>query len=253
VLFTDVEGYTGISEALQPDQLARLMDAYFAEVFAPVRERGGTILDVAGDGMQAIWTSKANEPGFRRAACLAMLEIGARVARFNARAGGGPILRTRMALHCGEVLLGSFGAGEHFEYRAVGDIVNAASRIDGLNKFLCTTQLVSAVLLEGLDDLATRPLGSFILAGKSKPLAVSELLGRREDVGRRQKELRDRFAPALAAYSQGRFDEARAAFEAILQDFPGDGPAAFYARRCATLAGDADLAAWDPTVRLDAK
>jgi adenylate cyclase len=257
VLFTDVEGYTGISEALQPDELARLMDRYFAEIFPPVKERGGTILDVAGDGMLAVWTSKSNEPGFRRAACLAMLEIGGRVARFNERAGAGPVLRTRMALHCGEVLLGSFGAGEHFEYRAVGDIVNAASRIDGLNKFLGTCQLVSSAMLEGIDDFASRPLGSFILAGKSKSLAVSELLGRRDDIASRQKELCSRFAMALAAYSQGRFAEARGAFEAILHDFPGDGPAAFYAERCAGLAGAAPhgdgIGAWDPTVRLETK
>jgi adenylate cyclase len=250
---TDVEGYSAIAEDMNPRELARLMDDYFAELFVPVKERGGIVLDVAGDGMLAIWTSSADEPGFRRAACHALLDMTVRVDRFNARRTDGRRLRTRTALHCGQLMLGSFGAVEHFEYRAVGDIVNTASRIDGLNKFLGTSRLVSDIALHGLDEFVARPVGSFVLAGKSRPLAVSELLGRRGEVDPHVERLARRFTEALAAYAARDWLEAAERFRAVLDDFAGDGPAAFYLSRCANLIEQAPGVDWNATVRLDAK
>jgi adenylate cyclase len=253
VLATDVEGYSAIAEAVEPRELARLMDRYFAELFVPVKEHGGIVLDVAGDGMLAIWASSADDVGFRRHACAALLDIAERVDRFNSAGADNPVLRTRLALHCGQLLLGSFGAVEHFEYRAVGDIVNTTSRIDGLNKFLGTWRLASDATLQGLDDFVTRPLGTFVLAGKSRPLAVSELLGRRGRVDARVEALRRRFAVALAAYAAGDWHSATEGFRGVLEDFPGDGPSSFYLQRCAVFGQQTPAADWDPIVRLDAK
>ncbi|HSV21089.1 MAG TPA: adenylate/guanylate cyclase domain-containing protein [Casimicrobiaceae bacterium] len=253
ILSSDVEGYSAIAERTEPRELARLMDRYFAELFAPVKEHGGIVLDVTGDGMLAIWTSPVSAAGFRRRACNALLDAAARIDRFNAGNAGGPLLRTRLALHCGELMLGSFGAAEHFEYRAVGDIVNTTARIDGLNKVLRTSRLVSDVTLEGLDEFVVRPLGAFVLAGKSQPVAVSELIGRRGQIEGRWDALCRRFARGLAAYVAGDLRSASETFTSLLADIPDDGPTSFYLARCADLARGQRAAAWDPTVRIDTK
>lgn len=249
---SDVAGYSAMAERIAPADLGRLMDDYFAQLFRPVRERGGIVLDVVGDGMLAIWTSHVADVAYRREACHAALDIAASVDRFNEHAPPDRVLRTRVALHCGELMLGSFGAADHFEYRAVGDIVNATSRIEGLNKVLGTRVLASGAVLEGLDEFFVRPVGTFVLAGKSQPIAVSELMGLCRDADPARLALRDRFADAFVGYSRGEWRSAAERFEAILRDFPGDGPAAFYRDRCIGLAGVSPTP-WNPVIRLAAK
>jgi adenylate cyclase len=160
-------------------------------------------------------------------------------------------LRTRIALHCGELMLGSFGAADHFEYRAVGDIVNATSRIESLNKLLGTRVLASQAVLEGLDELAVRPVGTFVLAGKSQPLALCELVGLRADDDPARARLRGRFAEALVAYTNGDCRTAARQFRALVADFPSDGPSAFYLDRCGARA--TRRKPWDPVIRLATK
>ena len=128
--------------------------------------------------MLAIWSAPSgDESSLRKKACLAGLEIAAALERFNAT-NGRPPLYTRMGLHAGEMLLGTVGALHHYEYRAVGDMVNTANRLQGLNKYMDTRLLVSEKVVEGLDEFLTRPLGRFLLAGRASFLRVAELMGR---------------------------------------------------------------------------
>ena len=94
-------------------------------------------------------------------------------------------LPTRIGLHSGQMVLGHVGAMDHYEYRAVGDIVNTAARIERLNKLFRTRMLASDDLLFGLDDFLTRRLGTFLLAGKSKPLVIHELICRQDEATER--------------------------------------------------------------------
>jgi adenylate cyclase len=132
-LFTDAERYTTLAEGLSPKALHALLNRYYDALFEPVRRHGGLVSDVVGDAMLALWATAGPDPETRVEACRAALEIMA-----GSPGGSGPYLPTRIGLHCGEVVLGNVGAGEHFEYRAVGDIVNTAQRIEDLNKRLGT-------------------------------------------------------------------------------------------------------------------
>ena len=125
-----------------------------------------------------------------------------------------PVLQlpTRIGLHAGPMLLGNIGAIDHYEYRAVGDIVNTASRMDGLNKFLGTQILVSAEVLQQLDGFLTRELGTFLLAGKSKPLVVHELLCPLGESTPQQRSLCSLFAEALGAYRAQAWDRPSSNF-----------------------------------------
>ncbi len=173
-LYSDAAHYTTLSEGMTPDALAAFMNEYYELIFEPVRRHGGIISDVVGDAMMAIWAARRDELATRTAACRAALEILDAVERRSASSDG-PVLPTRIGLHCGAVTMAHVGAGDHFEYRAVGDIVNTASRLEALNKELGTTLLVSAETLMGVDAAVSRPLGSFVLAGKHTPLDVHEL------------------------------------------------------------------------------
>jgi adenylate cyclase len=175
-LYSDAAQYTTLSEGMAPDALAAYMNAYYEVIFEPVRRHGGIISDVVGDAMMAIWAARCDDLVIRSSACHAALEILDAVER-RSTSSDGPLLPTRIGLHCGTMTMAHVGAGDHFEYRAVGDIVNTASRLEALNKELGTSLLVSAETLKGVDAAVSRPLGSFVLAGKQTPIEVCELLG----------------------------------------------------------------------------
>jgi len=180
-LYSDAAQYTSLSEDMAPDALAAFMNAYYELIFEPVRRHGGIISDVVGDAMMAIWAARRDDLAIRTAACHAALEILEAVENRSA-SGDGPVLPTRIGLHCGAMTMAHVGAADHFEYRAVGDIVNTASRLEALNKELGTSLLVSSETLKGVDAAVSRPLGSFVLPGKHTPLDVQELIAWKREV-----------------------------------------------------------------------
>lgn len=141
-LATDADQYTTLAEGMKPLALSQLMNDYYAVLFDPVKRHQGTVSDVVGDAMLAIWAAPAVNANLRRQACLASLDIAAAIEHFNQNSNRPP-LHTRIGLHFGEMLLGSIGAGHHYEYRAVGDMVNTTNRIQGVNKYLGTRLLIS--------------------------------------------------------------------------------------------------------------
>ncbi|NNC65174.1 MAG: adenylate/guanylate cyclase domain-containing protein [Gammaproteobacteria bacterium] len=250
-LVTDADQYTALSERMSPEALHRLLNDYYAVLFREVERRGGFVADVVGDSMVAVWTSPTPDPAGHEAACTAALAILSSVEEFNA-VEDRPDLPTRVGLHAGKVLLGDVGAGSHFEYRAVGDIVNTASRLQGLNKRLGTRALVSTTALRGTPDLAVRPLGRFLLAGKGASLDLNELRGL-ESSSAQAGELIGRFASALAAFVAQDWDRAEREFEALLERFPDDGPSHFYLVRCREFIASDPGPDWDGTISIEEK
>ncbi len=228
---TDAARYSRLSEQLTPDALNRLMNRYYAALFGPIRARGGIISDIVGDAMMAVWTSPPAPTLDRLAACCAALEVLRAVETFN-RVAPGIGLPTRIGLHCGQIVIGNIGAMDHFEYRAVGDVVNSASRLEGLNKPLRTRILASRDVVEGLEGLFLRHLGRFRIAGKQNPLEVCELIGLRETSHPAQRELCDCFASAIETFFRGDWEQALRLFRLCLTIQCEDGPAAFYRDLC---------------------
>src|SRR3569623_733162 len=148
--------------------------------------------------------------------------------------------------------MGNVGAREHFEYRAVGDIVNTANRIQSLIKQLGTQLLAAEGVVEALPDVVTRPLGRYLLAGKQQSVAVHEIVGRAGEVDAAQLALLARFAAALLLFTAGRRAAAPAAFSAFPREAPGDGPCRFFMEQCARFAAAAP-ASWEGVLVLDEK
>jgi adenylate cyclase len=201
--------------------------------------------------MLAIGATAQPDAALRERACCAALAIASAVARFK-QLSGTVQLPTRIGLHAGPMLLGNIGALDHYEYRAVGDIVNTASRIEGLNKFLRTQILVSAEVLQQLHGFLTRELGTFLVVGKSQPLVVHELLCRLENAHEQQRNLCALFAEALGAYRGQRWEEAIEKFSELITSSSSteDGPSLFYVQLCEQYREKPPGAAWDGVVHM---
>ncbi len=248
-LSTDAYEYTQLSESMPPAALGDLMNAYYETLFQPVRNHNGIVSDVVGDAMLAIWATVQREPGIQRQAIQAALEINSALGA-PAHTAVQHCLKTRIGLHSGEILLGSIGAVDHYEYRAVGDIVNTSTRIQGMNTHLGTQILLSGDVLAGVDGLQTRELGSFILSGKSRPVVIHELLGMEDDpeAARRTGQLA-RFAEGLAAFRSGDWHAAESIFTALQAEHKRDGALRFFLAHC-RLQPPPD---WDGVIRMEIK
>ncbi|VAW56228.1 Adenylate cyclase, partial [hydrothermal vent metagenome] len=215
VLATDAQQYTQLSEKLNPDELQNLMNKYYEVIFTQVRSHNGIISDVVGDAAMAIWTTPTNEKPEEcsinhvihehQQACLTALAIKYAIYGFN-QSNPNLALPTRMGLDCGEIVMGHVGALDHYEYRAIGDIVNTASRIEGVNKLLDTNIIVSSEVLIGTNNLISRELGCFKLLGKQNEITLHELIAYdAKNVSKNNIEIYDFFKQGLLLFNTGEF------------------------------------------------
>jgi adenylate cyclase len=226
-LASDAQHYTQMAETMEPQALRIFLNRYYEILFTPVRARDGVVSDVIGDAMLAIWPATRLDRSLQQKACEAALEIGQAIEASDLE----PRLFTRIGLHAGELAMSHVGAIDHFEYRAVGDMVNTTSRIENLNKLLGTSILASRDFVQGLQGILSRELGEFLVVGKQQPITLYEIAATSESATPQLRELHDAFADALADWQQGERDSAYEKFEAILRDHPHDGPSSYYVQQ----------------------
>ncbi len=251
-LSTDAEQYTSLCESMEPDKLSSFMNRYYEAVFDPVKKHEGVVSNVIGDSMLALWVAARPDAVLRNKACLAALDIVDSISRFN-QSNENYRLPTRIGLHSGHIVLGSLGAIDHYEYRPIGDIVNTATRIEGLNKYLGTRLLISDEVAQQLEGLVTREIGKFLLVGKSRPLVVHELMARTENADDRQKNISEAFPGALEAFRRQAWDEAINGFNKVIGISGGDGPSHFYITLCLHYKNNPPGESWDGVVHMDKK
>jgi adenylate cyclase len=247
-LFTDIADYTHVSETLPPRELSELMHQYHEATFAPIHKRGGRVVELKGDSILAIWKGSSDDLSLRRNACEAALEIASAVRRFN-ESNHAVQLPTRVSVHAGEIFLGSIGAGAHYEFGGSGDTITTASRLDGLNKHLRTSILVSAEVIRDLSDVPAREVGNFLLQGKSQAVLVYELISRAADCADRQETAGVIFAEARQAFAQRQWDEAKKKFAKLT----GDGVSEFYLELCKKYRADPPPEGWHGTIAMREK
>jgi adenylate cyclase len=230
-LCTDAQSYSYLAELFDPEELSDLMNRYYASVFAPVVRHGGLVSDVVGDSMMALWTSRLGDPWDGTRACQAALEISTCTEEFGTFSICAP-LHTRIGLSAGQLVLGHLGAVTHYEYRAVGDAVNSASRIEGLNKILGTRILASRTVVMRTQGMFFRPMGVFLLSGKTQPLEVYELVCPSDAASEEKKLFCRQFTEGLRAFTAKQWVEAEEIFLRCLDSEERDGPAQFYLSLC---------------------
>lgn len=230
-LFSDLEGFTKLTHAVEPEMIARLLNEYLDKLSAVVLEHGGTLDKFVGDAVVAFWGAPIAYPddGERAVkAAIAMYHAGEAFRR-NAPPGVPPIGRTRVGVHFGEAIVGNFGGDGRIQYTALGDAMNTAARLEAANKPLDTTVLVSREVLErcGLDGF--RPMGKVGLRGRATPVEVFE------PVPEGALEARTLAEDLLAAHAAGNRSGVQALTARIAAEGHKDPALANLARRLAEL------------------
>ncbi|HXG48819.1 MAG TPA: adenylate/guanylate cyclase domain-containing protein [Methylomirabilota bacterium] len=249
-LFSDIANFTSISEGMDSDDLALAMNGYFEKAISLcIHPTDGTVVKYIGDAIYALWNAPDHQPDHALRACRAAL----RFRDHGAHSMNGQPLITRIGLHTGVANVGNFGSTARFDYTALGENVNLASRMEGLNKYLGTTLLATGeTCREAGDEVITRWCGRFRLKGFEKSVEVHELLGLRGEVAETE-EWRQRFAAALVNFQHRRFEEAEAGFKATIELKPGDGPSRFYLDQIAELRLHPPAPDWAGEVELKEK
>src|SRR6266851_1486015 len=239
VMFSDVRGFTTISEKLDAQELAALLNEYLTDMTQIVFRHNGTLDKYIGDAVMAFWGAPFEEPGHATNACHAALEMIARLKEMQKKwsAEGRPVLDIGVGLCTGVASVGNMGSALRYGYTALGDIVNLSSRIEGLNKEYATHILMSDTTYAAVEDpfLIFRELDLIRVKGKSQPVTLYELVAARgtpEGDAPDIEERLDIFAQGRSCYRERRWQDAEIVFEKLLERWPEDGPARIYLNRC---------------------
>ena len=183
VLFSDIRDFTAISEQHTPEEVVESLSDYFELLNNIAEQHGGTVVQYLGDSIFVMWNAPVEAIDHVQQGCRCALAMKAAVDAMNAtnRQSGRPVLFTRFGLHTGPAVVGSFGAASRQQYTAMGDTINVASRLEGLNKEFDTSILVSGPVRDATaDHFDFRSLGPVQLKGRASKVDVWELRGERQ-------------------------------------------------------------------------
>jgi adenylate cyclase len=254
VMFSDIRGFTTISENLDAQDLALFLNQYLSDMTHIVFGHQGTLDKFIGDAVMAFWGAPYEEKGHAIRACNACLKMMDRVRAMQEKweAEGKPKLDIGIGLNTGVASVGNMGSEQRKGYTALGDTVNLASRLEGLNKDYGTHIIINesthaAVKSEGFDF---RELDLIRVKGKHQPVTIYELVGRHGEpsVYGSPEDLRvrlEQFIQARELYRQRQWQQAQNIFHQILDKWPGDGPSRMYWKRCQEYLFDEPPASWD--------
>lgn len=224
VFFTDLQGFSSISEVTPSRELVRLVSSYLSLVTHAVNEEGGTVDKFIGDAVMAFWGAPLLDQNHAYHACVAAVKSQRRMVEFNRRfmAEGLPPLTVRIGIHSDAVLVGNFGSTERMSYTVMGDGVNVASRLEGINKEFATSVCIShTTYKEAGERLWTRPIDVTTVKGRKGEIPIYELVAIRGDdpetsASDRDKALCAATQQAYALYTQGRYREAAEHYQRII-------------------------------------
>lgn len=238
VLFSDIRGFTTISERLTPEALVSLLNQYLGPMTDIILTHRGTLDKYIGDAIMAIYNAPLPVEGHPLLACQSALAMLKRLQVLNKgfKEAGLPELEIGIGIHTGDVIVGNMGTDIRFSYTAIGDTVNLASRLEGMNKLYETHIIVSESTLRHLKEASPRRNGSgemhvreldlIRVKGKETPVTIYELAMVLD------KGLVQDFEEALRCYRQRQFRDAQAIFQHLTAQY-GDAPSGVFAQRCA--------------------
>ncbi len=264
VLFTDIKGFTTISETLQPQSIVALLNEYFEVMAAEVVKQHGVVDKYEGDALMAFFEDKPGLASHQVRAAHTALKMREALSRLMAQwKNDGPLpggetkpqIDFRVGLSSGEALVGNIGSSEHIQYTVIGDIVNLGSRLESANKKYQTSVMLSeATYMAIQNDHECRFLDVIKVKGKNQPVKIYELLALKSELSAEQTELVQIYNKALVLYFERKFPEALEVFKnELLQRWPTDYLANLYAGRCELLNRFPPEPDWDFVYKMDSK
>jgi adenylate cyclase len=256
IFFSDLANFTTLSERFEPERIVSLLNAYFTEMSRVILDSQGVIDKYQGDGIMGFWGAPISLEDHAARACRAALECQVRMAKINQSLSreGIPPLSMRIGLHSGDAVVGNMGSAQRFDYTIIGDSVNLASRLEGVNKQFGTKVIISeATFLQAREAIEARELDLIAVKGKEEPIRIYELLGEKGRLTEEQKRLKLLYEEGLQKYRAKDFAEARRLFAQVLETDSEDHPASLLLNRCDDLQKHAPAADWDGVFRLKQK
>lgn len=251
VLFSDIRGFTTISEGLAPEQLTELLNEYLTPMTEIVFKYNGTLDKYMGDAIMALFGAPVAFEDHPRAACRAALDMMEELGRLQEdwRRRGLPEIDIGIGVNTGPMSVGNMGSANRFDYTVMGDHVNLGSRLEGLNKQYGTHIIISEFTREAIGDHFTcRELDAVRVKGKLEPVRIFELLHWGPPLVEQDAWI-ERFHQALAHYKERRWDRALAGFEAL----PDDAVSRMYIERCREMQGNPPGPDWDGVFKMTTK
>jgi len=248
VMFSDIRGFTTISEQLDAQELANLLNVYLGDMTRIVFRNQGTLDKYIGDAVMAFWGAPFEEPGHGIKACRSALQMMQRLGELQKewKAKGYPHLDIGLGINTGIASVGNMGSDLRYGYTAMGDSVNLASRLEGLNKEYGTHIILSESAYNGsrAPDFLFRELDLIRVKGKLQPVTIFELVAFREGA-RDAFELIELFGKGRSCYKRRDWRQAQGHFEKILQRWPDDGPSKVFYQRCEEYLLEEPASDWD--------
>ena len=227
MFFSDVAGFTTISEQMQPEQLTNLLNHYLTPMTDIILAHGGYVDKYEGDAIMAEWGIPFRTDDHAVNACLAAIEQQACLARLRPtlKKEFGHELYVRMGINTGTVTAGNMGSDMRFSYTVMGDAVNFASRLEPINKEYGTQILIGEATAHAARDfIEVRYLDKIVVKGKTKPVKVYELLGKRGSLSEDRQKVVSLYTEALHLHWERRWEEALDRLAIGIGIDPDDGP-----------------------------
>ena len=262
LFFSDIKGFSGMSESLTASAMVNLLNSYFSAVTKEIRGKQGIIDKFIGDAVMAFWTAPFSSGDQHAAdACLAALAQQEAIAAFRLELPqitglrrDAPDFAVRMGLATGEVVIGTIGSDVTKSYTVIGDVVNIASRLEGVNKAYGTQIIIEENTYRFAQNvIEVRELDLLTVVGKSEPIRVYELVSRLGERTPELTELHAIFAAGLAAYRAQNWQTAELRFAECLARKADDGPSRVFQHRVQVLRATPPPTNWDGVWRLTEK
>lgn len=215
VMFSDVRGFTTLSEKLPPEELISLLNSYLDDMCEIVLEEQGTIDKFIGDAIMALWNAPLDDPDHQHNALKTAMRMVDALSEFNKKHTETP-LNIGIGLNTGDMVVGNIGSKRRFDYTVLGDNVNLSSRVEGLTKKYGVLVLATEATIEGIDDseIIFRMIDQVIVKGKSKPIKLFQPLPNSEE----NAKLKKTYEQAFSAYAKGQFSEAKKIWATLPSD-----------------------------------
>ena len=255
VYFSDIKDFTAISEQTTPPDLVTLLNEYFAIATDIILRNDGLLDKYIGDAIMAIFGAPIPNNTHAHQACAAAIEIQ-RLLKQNMQSQNNnqPKLLTRIGINTGSMVVGNIGSHLRLDYTAIGDTVNLASRLEGVNKIFTTNILISDSTFELVKDVfVARELDLLRVKGKKESVVIYQLVGKHGDVNEENVKIMTTFGDGIRWYRECAFDKAISVFESVLSTFPNDGPSRAYIGRCQKFKISPPPPDWDGVYKLDTK
>lgn len=256
VFFSDISGFTSIAERLAPEKLMLNLSEYFDDLTRILTAEKGTVDKYIGDGILAFWGAPLPDEEHALHACQAALRCQERLLELNRKweSEGKIPFETRIGISTGETVVGNVGSSERINYTVMGDTVNLASRLEGVNKIYHTRIIIDRATSEAVAaHFWLRPLGIVAVKGKSEGTTIYELVGRKSEGEGEAEALCTEFSRGFAAYLGRDWEGAGAIFAGLSRKFPHDGPTQLYLTRCRNFRDHPPGADWQGVEHLDVK